>query len=186
MPNGGSDCCGTCCFNKRNKGEVGYAHQDSKEHHFCLIRETHIEDGFWTYCTNHPHVLTERSEIPVGPILVNKAGRPDVERQIWQDSPDTPAIRENLLRLLGQFQESVLAGETLKDGTPLQSHFAERLQYVVICQLAAFRERRAITDLERIVRTYVSHKNLARTAGAAIAKISKGEHADVFQLPYLA
>ena len=24
MPNGGSDNCGTCWFNERNKGEVGF------------------------------------------------------------------------------------------------------------------------------------------------------------------
>jgi len=28
MPDGGSDCCGTCWFNERNKGEAGYAHAD--------------------------------------------------------------------------------------------------------------------------------------------------------------
>jgi hypothetical protein len=58
MPNGGSDCCGTCWFNARNKGEAGYAHADDPEPKFCTIRGLAIENSFWTYCGNHPHPRT--------------------------------------------------------------------------------------------------------------------------------
>ena len=47
MPNGGSDCCGTCWFNLRNKGEVGYDHADDEdEPNYCIIRELDIEVPF--------------------------------------------------------------------------------------------------------------------------------------------
>jgi len=38
MPNGGSDCCGTCWFNARNKGEAGYGHALATEPARCTIR----------------------------------------------------------------------------------------------------------------------------------------------------
>ena len=43
MPNGGSDCCGTCWFNAKNKGEKGYGHAKDPEPAFCTIRALPIE-----------------------------------------------------------------------------------------------------------------------------------------------
>jgi hypothetical protein len=53
MPNGGSDCCGTCPFNRVNKGKFQYPPPDAGDF-FCEIRKFKIEDPFWTYCNNHP------------------------------------------------------------------------------------------------------------------------------------
>lgn len=47
MPNGGSDCCGTCWFNLKNKGEAGYDHVKDPEPDRCAIRTIDIPDPFY-------------------------------------------------------------------------------------------------------------------------------------------
>ena len=45
MPNGGSDCCGTCWFNRKNEGEAGYGKgRDSSIEPYCDIRGQAIEN----------------------------------------------------------------------------------------------------------------------------------------------
>ena len=73
MPNGGSDCCGTCWFNAKNKGQAGYDHASDHEPAFCTIRSLPIEDAFYTYCGNHPHRTPERDPIPIGPVFTGDA-----------------------------------------------------------------------------------------------------------------
>ncbi len=46
MPNGGSDCCGTCWFNAKNKGEAGYEHRGDAAPEYCLIRKLVKRSGF--------------------------------------------------------------------------------------------------------------------------------------------
>src|SRR5215510_11637965 len=99
MPNGGSDCCGTCWFNV-NKVEAGYSHPDDTG--FCSIRNLSIDDPFWTYCANHPKRRPERDSIPIGPVFTGS------DRELWRDSPDTEEIREHLLALLAAMTERPL------------------------------------------------------------------------------
>ena len=69
MPNGGSDCCGTCWFNRKNRGERDWPkHADNTLPDHCEIRDLAIEDPFYTYCANHPHRRPERDRIPIGPV----------------------------------------------------------------------------------------------------------------------
>src|SRR5262245_24932564 len=100
MPNGGSDCCGTCWFNAKNKGEAGYEHADDPEPDYCSIRDLSIDDPFYTYCANHPHRRPERDKIPIGPVFAGD------ERELWQHSPDTEEIRQHLLALLAEIPET--------------------------------------------------------------------------------
>ena len=72
MPNGGSDCCGTCWFNRTNQGERGTQHRDESVPPYCEIRDLAIDDPFWTYCANHPHRRPERDPIPIGPVLASR------------------------------------------------------------------------------------------------------------------
>ncbi len=67
MPNGGTDCCGTCPFNGVNKGEIKYPSIDEKDF-FCEIRGFKIQSPFWTYCNNHPKRNPLRIKEPRGPI----------------------------------------------------------------------------------------------------------------------
>ena len=98
MPNGGSDCCGTCWFNAKNKGESGYDHARDREPDFCTIRSLPIADPFYTYCGNHPHRRPERDPIPLGPVFTGE------ERELSQPSPDTEEIRQHLLSLLHKIE----------------------------------------------------------------------------------
>ena len=69
MPNGGSDCCGTCWFNRKDRGERDWPkHVDNALPDHCEIRDLAIEDPFYTYCANHPHRRPERDRIPIGPV----------------------------------------------------------------------------------------------------------------------
>ncbi|HEU5073140.1 MAG TPA: hypothetical protein VFU02_03190, partial [Polyangiaceae bacterium] len=97
MPNGGSDCCGTCWFNSKNAGEAGYRHARTAARAYCSIRNLAIEKPFYTYCANHPHRRPDRVAIPIGPVYT---GDHNGFRVLWQPSPDTEEIRQHLLGLL--------------------------------------------------------------------------------------
>ena len=138
MPNGGSDCCGTCWFNAKNKGEAGYGHMNDPEPAFCVIRDLAIEDPFYTYCANHPHRRPERDPMPIGPVLTGDSfGR----RELQRPSPDSEAVRAHLLSLLQNISERPASGY------PIGAHLDE----IVVWQLGEFHETRAVPDLRRLV-----------------------------------
>lgn len=168
MPNGGSDCCGTCWFNGKNRGEVGYAHARAAGPACCEIRNVEIPKPFWTYCANHPHRSPERNRVPIGPIFVDH----DEGREIWKESPDTEEIRIGLLSLLTRISEQP------KVEYPIGIYRDE----VVVWQLGEFREQRATPDLKRIAKFNPrastgepfrrSRASLVHAAEAALMKIS--------------
>jgi hypothetical protein len=139
MPNGGSDCCGTCWFNARNKGEAGYSHSKDPEPSFCTIRGLEIDDPFWTYCSSHPHHRPDRDPIPIGPVFVADDEYPHGRRP-WQPSPDTEEIRQHLLALVQAISEQ-----------PVEEYPAGvYTDEMVVWQLGEFREGRARDNLRRI------------------------------------
>ena len=148
MPNGGSDCCGTCWFNARNKGEAGYGHSHDPEPAVCLIRSLPIENPFYTYCGNHPHRRPDRDPIPIGPVFT---GDGSGAREIWMPSPDTEEIRAHLLTLLDEI------GQEPASEYPLGDYRDE----IVVRQLGVFGERRALPRLEAIVAFHASHRRNA-------------------------
>ena len=137
MPNGGSDCCGTCWFNAKNEGQAGSGHASRSEPSFCQIRDTAIERPFYTYCANHPHRSPERLETPLGPIMTGDA---EGNRQVWQPSPDTDEIRVALLAMLAAIEEA----------PPPEYPIGIHREDAIVWQLGEFRELRAVSDLERI------------------------------------
>jgi hypothetical protein len=139
MPNGGSDCCGTCWFNARNKGEAGYRDADDSEPNSCTIRGLAIENPFWTYCTNHPHHRPNRDPIPIGPVFIDAGGYP-YRRKQWQPSPDTEAVRQHLLDLVRAICEQPA------EEYPMGMYSDE----IIVWQLGEFREARAAHELRRI------------------------------------
>lgn len=170
MPNGGPECCGTCWFNRRNRGEPHGHQADNPLPPFCEIRDLAIEDPFYTYCANHPYVRCERDPIPIGPVTrhgergTNDDVNGEIRRPIWKLSPDSEEIRQHLLTLLESFTDKI--GED--DWTPWPAALSDTM----IWQLGEFREQRAVRGLERIRK----HRYL-REAGAvnrAFAKI-RGE-----------
>ena len=140
MPNGGSDCCGTCWFNQKNNGVVGYGNTTKKDKVLCTIRDVEIVDPFWTYCANHPHHNKGKIELPLGPIYV--ADDYPYSRKMWMAPPDTEVIRIKLLELL----DAVSADP--------ESLFPSgiNIEEEVIKQLTALKEQRAIEGLLKIVR----------------------------------
>jgi hypothetical protein len=137
MPNGGSDCCGTCWFNAQNDGQAGFRHADPSIPAYCTIRDLPIEDPFYTYCANHPHRCPERDPIPIGPTFT---GDSFGARALWQPSPDTEDIRLHLLELLAEIEERP------ESEYPIGIYRDE----VVVWQLGEFREARAVEGLRRL------------------------------------
>ena len=137
MPNGGSDCCGTCWFNLKNKGQAGYDHACDSEPALCTIRDITIETPFYTYCGNHPRRRPERDSIPIGPVYI---GNSSGARKLWKPSPDTEEIRQHLLLLLDKMEEQP------SSEYPIGIYTDE----VVVWQLGEFRETRALKRLKQI------------------------------------
>ena len=143
MPNGGSDCCGTCWFNRAND-EARDADAPAAES-VCAIRdELAIENAYWTYCANHPHHNPERIETPVGPVYsAGDLGGGGYGRSIWVAAPDTEEIR---LELLGLLANATQAATELVRRYPAGRSIVE----AAIGQLGELTEARALADLDRL------------------------------------
>ncbi len=167
MPNGGSDCCATCWFNRKNRGEKGYRWaRDREVEPFCEIRDVEIEDPFWTYCANHPHRRPKRDPIPIGPIMRNDGGEYSGRgyvREVWIVSPDSEEIRRHLLGLLRNLRAHVA-----KDRYPARPGLGE----VVVRQLGEFREKRAEKQIRWLSEN--GSEPLSDVAGEALRQIRGG------------
>ena len=161
MPNGGSDCCGTCWFNRTNRGQRGFPDQsDPDAAPYCEIRDIAIEDPFYTYCANHPHRRPDRDPTPIGPMMRNLSGGLTNEREDWIPSPDSEEIRQHLLGLLDSFFEHIA-----RDAYPIGPGIGE----AVIRQLGEFKERRAEANIQWISENLPDPwADIARTALAQI------------------
>ena len=96
MPNGGSDCCGTCWFNRSLGGRRGSDNFNHEVPSHCEIRDLDIPDPGYTYCANHPYHRPSRDSIPIGRVYIHREG----EREEWQPSPDTDEIRRHLINIV--------------------------------------------------------------------------------------
>ena len=137
MPNGGSDCCGTCWFNRKNEGEAGYDHVDSSVAAYCEIRDLPIDDPFYTYCANHPRRIPSKLPVPIGPVFT---GDHTGCREVWRPALDNEDVRKGLLDLLAGL------GYDDRDEYPI----GVRLGEVILDQLVALNEQRAIPELRRL------------------------------------
>ena len=156
MPNGGSDCCGTCRFNAANAGLRHLGLLPSKDfdsfrnESFCEIRGLDIENPFYTYCANNTTRLKRGVAVPLGPVYVHEwvsvvnpeTGNqgPVSNRRPWVDAPDTEEVRAQLLRFLK-------VPELLSDAYPF---YGKDLVREVVDELERLRESRAIPILENI------------------------------------
>src|SRR5574342_1064906 len=139
MPNGGSDCCGTCWFNAKNRPETPPHQAVSSVPAHCSLRDLEIPDPYYTYCANHPHRCPQADSIPIGPVFVGDA---DGSREVWQPSPDNEQVRKHLLDLLAAIPQEP-ASEY-----PIGAYRDE----VVVWQLGEFGEARAIIGLQRVAK----------------------------------
>ena len=165
MPNGGSDCCGTCWFNRTNRGERDWRkYADKSVPPYCEIRNLAIESASYTYCANHSHRRPDRDPIPIGPVMRHGGwkdlGFSEYPRYVWKRSPDSEEVRQHLLNLLESITEHMS-----QDRYPLGIGLGE----TIVRQLGEFRERRATEGLEQI-RDHSSGV-LAEAASKALARI---------------
>ena len=145
MPNGGSDCCGTCWFNRSLEGQRGSGNFNREIPSHCEIRDLDIPDPFYTHCANHPCHRPGRDPIPIGPVCVHRATGPSGEggREEWQPSPDTEEIRQHLLDIVRLPEEHVDEGY----------HFYTRPAHIeALTQLLEWRDERLVPALEEIAR----------------------------------
>ena len=142
MPNGGSDCCGTCWFNRSNGGKAGFRNHDHEIPSYCEIRQLEIESPFYTYCANHPYNRPDRDPIPIGPVYVGEYDTEAINqyrRVVWRQAPDDSHIREHLLDIMrdpGQHEQ----------GYPLSVPSYE----IALEELIRLREPRLLTALEQL------------------------------------
>lgn len=178
MPNGGSDCCGTCWFNRRNQGARDWQrHADEGIPPHCEIRDIAVEDPFYTYCANHPHRRPDRDPIPIGPVMCHggweeerrvEDGRSiltswENPRYVWKPSPDTEEIRRHLMNLLERIFEHMS-----RDWYPIDDGLGE----TIIRQLGEFREQRAVPYLELLCENFKDSPGLmADAVRYALARI---------------
>ena len=154
MPNGGTDCCGTCWFNSSLEGQRGSANFNHEIPSRCEIRDLDISNPFYTYCANHPYHRPGRDPIPIGPVYVNRtvgpfdAGR----REKWQPSPDTEEIRQHLLDIVR------LPAEHADEG---YHFYTVPAHAAAIMQLLEWRDERLIPALQEIARRPESELNRA-------------------------
>jgi hypothetical protein len=189
MPNGGSDCCGTCWFNSKNKGRSGYHGSQEPGVVRCVIRNIEIFNPFYTYCANHPHHNKSKIDIPMGPVYIAEMdGFLTYKRTVWLNPPDNEEIRQKLLETLEAFTGDV------EQRYPSDTSIEEE----VIGQLMLLGEKRAISGLLKIIHFDIEAyrywdrdkleleiiKNKANTVGQAIEallKISGDEYFDEVQ-----
>ncbi|MGD2182195.1 hypothetical protein [Lusitaniella coriacea] len=172
MPNGGSDCCGTCWFNAKNKGESGYKHLHDREPNYCIIRQLEIENPMYTYCANHPRRLPDRFSLPIGPVFI---GDSSGWREVWKPAPDTKEIRLVLLDIVSRIVEQPATEY------PIGIYLDE----LVIWQLGEFKEQRAVEHLQRIIHFdpntesgnafHRTRHSTVRAARVALEKILRNE-----------
>jgi tetratricopeptide (TPR) repeat protein len=183
MPNGGSDCCGTCWFNSKNGGKAGYGGADKKGKVRCTIRGINVPNPFYTYCANHPHHTHEKIDVPLGPVFVAEPdGMMSYRRKIWLNPPDNENVRLKLIEVLEHISDE------FEQRYPSETSIEEE----VINQLVELREKRAIPGLLKVIRMDIEKyrfwdkenpdlmmvKNKAVIVGQAIEallKISDGE-----------
>ena len=130
MPNGGSGCCGTCWFNRRNRGERDWmTHHDESIPPSCEIRDVAIDNPFYDLLCPPP-APHDRDRIPIGPIMRHGGfidGLNENPREVWIPSPDSEEIRLHLLELLENFFEHIFKdkyidrSESKPGGPPLFS-----------------------------------------------------------------
>ena len=161
MPNGGSDCCGTCCFNEKNRGQVGDKHAREPGRHVCLIRSFEIDgDPYYTYCANHPHHNLKRLRVPIGPVYKgDSSGR----HAIQGETPDSETLRQRLLGLLAE----------VPDAPPEEYPAGPMFSESVALALGDLRERRAAAGLQRILTLEPSRENSFGCSNARLIAIAR-------------
>jgi hypothetical protein len=120
MPNGGPDNCGTCGFNRRNRGIWRNPEQDEKQISFCEIRRVAMLADHWTYCENW-HTRTRE---PIGPIYAS-----GIYEGGYRRIPGTDLLRQSS----SKWACAVSAGRPLMMESPFPQWRARPLHFAATC-----------------------------------------------------
>jgi hypothetical protein len=104
MPNGGPDNCGTCGFNRRNRGVWRNPTPDEQQMPFCEIRGVTVLADHWTYCQNwHTHTRE-----PIGPIYASGLYEGGYRRIPWHGTVEPESAGAGVCSECGaQFSEGI-------------------------------------------------------------------------------
>lgn len=175
MPNGGSDCCGSCWFYSKNIEEPENRGSENDDVDVCTIRDLEIFSPYYTYCANHPNHNKNKIDIPIG--FVYEYSDYSLSRQAWGDTPDNENVRLKLLELLGNISNEP------ETKYPTETDIEEE----IIKHLRVLKEKRAIPGLNKIIQFDIEYyrnnqgymlRNKAVIVGQAIEallEISEGE-----------
>lgn len=141
MPNGGSDCCGTCSFNELKDAPEAKPRGPHKGR--CVLRGLDVDSAFHYYCVNHPYHNTRDIREPIGPVYTADMTSFSYTRVPSTAAPDSPEIRTRLLDLL----EGLPSGET-RSLYPSRGIFFDA---VVLNHLAELKERAALPRILRFL-----------------------------------
>lgn len=116
MPNGGPDNCGTCGFNRRNRGVWRNPVPGEQQLPFCEIRGLTVLADHWTYCQNW-HTRTKKL---IGPIYASGLYENGYRRIPWHGAVEPESIGA------GACSE---CGKTFADGIAIVSIESARLVF---------------------------------------------------------
>ena len=148
MPNGGSDCCGTCRFSNKYDASIDQVHFDKSRPTICTIRNVEVEKPFWTYCANHDYHNPQKISFPIGPVY--KAGNYPYDRVVWENAPDTEEIRVGIFKLLDEIDENL----------KFEYVIAISLEEEIIKQVQEYKDPRSIKGLLKVTQLDISNYRL--------------------------
>ncbi|HLW52306.1 MAG TPA: hypothetical protein VKW06_05650 [Candidatus Angelobacter sp.] len=123
MPNGGPDNCGTCGFNRRNRGIWRNPEPDEQQLSFCEIRGLSVPFDLFTYCQNW-HTRTRK---PIGPVYSSGLYENGYRRVPWHGNVE-PEICNN--GVCSECHETFAEGITLPGVESSPVSFCSNLHYL--------------------------------------------------------
>ena len=99
MPNGGPDNCGTCGFNRRNRGVWRNPEPDEHAPSFCEIRYIFLTSDHWTYCQNW-HTRTPQ---PIGPVYASGLYENGYRRIPWHGNVEPERAAPGICGECGEY-----------------------------------------------------------------------------------
>lgn len=142
MPNGGSDCCGSCWLFNRNSDDPKIRGSEKERLSFCTIRDLEIPGPVYTYCVNHQLHSRIKIDVPLGPVSIDTWGR-----EHWVS---TLVIEEDRPKLLKFFEKMVVENEVKRSSSFTDGEVYRLLE--AMRQLGGLREKKAINGLRKIIK----------------------------------
>ncbi|MBZ5533559.1 MAG: hypothetical protein LAO20_19185 [Acidobacteriia bacterium] len=123
MPNGGPDNCGTCGFNRRNRGIWRNPEPDETQTAFCELRGVAPLGDHWNYCQNW-HTRTRQI---VGPVYVSGLYEGGYRRIPWHGNVQPEFIDAGVCR---ECKKTFEEGISIAQMESAPAEFCSNLHYL--------------------------------------------------------